>query len=292
MMEKDLKTDIENGKYKNNDNIASLIPYLLEGVGYSLQIDAKPLLRKYVAAAIYKYKQEDIDFEDILEEMDIEDFSDENSFSQHEMVRHVIVDCAVGNTKIIDEYIKSNKMKKSNKDLFFVALGRLSTSFKAATLLLNNGFFIEVVSVLRLIIEQLAWGSFLLVEEDEAKIIKNRTQSNVRFLKEQLGEDYGTLYGYLSSEAHLEPKEIGKYLRKDEEEQIVVSDRSGKECEGETRTLLVLLGGYCELLWKGMKHFGILEEEKEYYAEWHNLNIEIVSAMEAVIENNAKIKSI
>ena len=138
-MRKDLKTDIESEKYKNNDNIASLIPYLLEGVGYSLQIDASPLLRKYIAAAIYKYK-EDNDFEDILENMDIEDFSDEKSYSQYEMVRHVIVDCAVRNTKIIDEYLKSSKVQKSNKDLFFVALGRLSTSFKAATLLLNNGF--------------------------------------------------------------------------------------------------------------------------------------------------------
>ncbi len=290
-MRKDLKTDIESEKYKNNDNIASLIPYLLEGVGYSLQIDASPLLRKYIAAAIYKYK-EDNDFEDILENMDIEDFSDEKSYSQYEMVRHVIVDCAVRNTKIIDEYLKSSKVQKSNKDLFFVALGRLSTSFKAATLLLNNGFFVEVVSILRLIIEQLAWGSFLLVEEDEEKIRKNRTQSNVGYLKEQLGENYGILYGYLSSEAHLEPKEIGKYLRKDEEEQIAVRDRSGKECEGETNTLLVLLDGYCELLWKGMNHFGIMEEEIEYYTDCHCLNKEIVISMKAVLDNNAKFERI
>lgn len=223
---------------------------ICKGVGYSLQIDASPLLRKYIAAAIYKYK-EDNDFEDILENMDIEDFSDEKSYSQYEMVRHVIVDCAVRNTKIIDEYLKSSKVQKSNKDLFFVALGRLSTSFKAATLLLNNGFFVEVVFILRLIIEQLAWGSFLLVEEDEEKIRKNRTQSNVGYLKEQLGENYGILYGYLSSEAHLEPKEIEKYLRKDEEEQIAVRDRSGKECEGETNTLLVLLDGIVNCLGKG-----------------------------------------
>lgn len=291
MMRKDLKTDIESEKYKNNDNIASLIPYLLEGVGYSLQIDASPLLRKYIAAAIYKYK-EDNDFEDILENMDIEDFSDEKSYSQYEMVRHVIVDCAVRNTKIIDEYLKSSKVQKSNKDLFFVALGRLSTSFKAVTLLLNNGFFVEVVSILRLIIEQLAWGSFLLVEEDEEKIRKNRTQSNVGYLKEQLGENYGNLYGYLSSEAHLEPKEIEKYLRKDEEEQIAVRDRSGKECEGETNTLLVLLDGYCELLWKGMNHFGIMEEEIEYYTDCHCLNKKIVISMKAVLDNNAKFERI
>lgn len=290
-MRKDLKTDIESEKYKNNDNIASLIPYLLEGVGYSLQIDASPLLRKYIAAAIYKYK-EDNDFEDILENMDIENFSDEKSYSQYEMVRHVIVDCAVRNTKIIDEYLKSSKVQKSNKDLFFVALGRLSTSFKAATLLLNNGFFVEVVSILRLIIEQLAWGSFLLVEEDEEKIRKNRIQSNVGYLKEQLGENYGILYGYLSSEAHLEPKEIGKYLRKDEEEQIAVRDRSGKECEGETNTLLVLLDGYCELLWKGMNHFGIMEEEIEYYTDCHYLNKEIIISMKAVLDNNAKFERI
>jgi hypothetical protein len=291
MMRKDLKTDIESEKYKNNDNIASLIPYLLEGVGYSLQIDASPLLRKYIAAAIYKYK-EDNDFEDILENMDIEDFSDEKSYSRYEMVRHVIVDCAVRNTKIIDEYLKSSKVQKSNKDLFFIALGRLSTSFKAATLLLNNGFFVEVVSILRLIIEQLAWGSFLLVEEDEDKIRKNRTQSNVGYLKEQLGENYGILYGYLSSEAHLEPKEIGKYLRKDEEEQIAVRDRSGKECEGETNTLLVLLDGYCELLWKGMNHFGIMEEEIEYYTDCNCLNKEIVILMKAVLDNNAYFERI
>lgn len=290
-MRKDLKTDIESEKYKNNDNIASLIPYLLEGVGYSLQIDASPLLRKYIAAAIYKYK-EDNDFEDILENMDIEDFSDEKSYSRYEMVRHVIVDCAVRNTKIIDEYLKSSKVQKSNKDLFFIALGRLSTSFKAATLLLNNGFFVEVVSILRLIIEQLAWGSFLLVEEDEDKIRKNRTQSNVGYLKEQLGENYGILYGYLSSEAHLEPKEIGKYLRKDEEEQIAVRDRSGKEYEGETNTLLVLLDGYCELLWKGMNHFGIMEEEIEYYTDCHCLNKEIVILMKAVLDNNAYFERI
>jgi len=31
---------------------------ICKGVGYSLQIDASPLLRKYIAAAIYKYKED------------------------------------------------------------------------------------------------------------------------------------------------------------------------------------------------------------------------------------------
>ena len=290
-MKKDLQTDIENGMYKNYDNIASLIPYLLDGVSYSLQINAEPLLRKHVAAAIYKYKVEDSTFEDIFDELDIEDFSDENCFSQHEMVRHIIVDCAVGNTKIVDEYLKSNKIEKLNKALFFIAMGRLSTSFKAATMLLNSGFFVEVVAVLRLIIEQLAWGSFLLVEENEKKIKENRTQRDVGYLRQQLGEEYGKLYGDLSSEAHLEPKAIGKYLHMDEEEQIAaVRDRSGEKCKDETITLLKLFNGYCKLLWKGMNHFGILEDELEYYTDWYNTTLQMVVHMCAVLENKATLK--
>lgn len=84
-MKKDLKTDIENGKYKNNDIIASLIPYLFEGVGYSLQIDATPLLRKYICAAIYKYKK-DADFEEILENMDNENFSDNDCWEMADIL--------------------------------------------------------------------------------------------------------------------------------------------------------------------------------------------------------------
>lgn len=69
-------------------------------------------------------------------------------------------------------------------------------------------------------------------------------------------------------------------------------DRSGKECEGETNTLLVLLDGYCELLWKGMNHFGIMEEEIEYYTDCHCLNKKIVISMKAVLDNNAKFERI
>ena len=76
-MKRDFLTAIKDNIYKNNDNIASHIPYLYEGIGYSLQIDATPLLRKYVAAAILKYKNKNVSFEDILDDMDINDFLDE-----------------------------------------------------------------------------------------------------------------------------------------------------------------------------------------------------------------------
>ena len=171
-MKRDFKSDVEKGIYTNNDNIALLIPYLLEGTAYSLQIDAKPLLRKYIAAAIFKYRDKEVPYENILNGIDILGYSDENSCSQFEMVRHIIVDNAVMANKIIGSYYEDNGENNLMKQLFVLSLGRLSTSFKSAALLLNNGFFVEVISIFRLIIEQLAWGCYLMTEKDESKIEK------------------------------------------------------------------------------------------------------------------------
>ena len=290
-MKRDFKSDVEKGIYTNNDNIASLIPYLLEGTAYSLQIDAKPLLRKYIAAAIFKYRDKEVPYENILNGIDILGYSDENSCSQFEMVRHIIVDNAVMANKIIGSYYEDNGENNLMKQLFVLSLGRLSTSFKSAALLLNNGFFVEVISIFRLIIEQLAWGCYLITEKDESKIEKNRTQSNIKYLKDQLGEDYGTLYGYLSSEAHLEPKEISKYLHRNENT-IAVRDRSGKECEEDTGTLLILLQAYGEVIWQGMNYFGISEDDMPYYQDWYNLHKCCIASMKAVLDGEAEFDRI
>ena len=272
-MKRDFKSDVEKGIYTNNDNIASLIPYLLEGTAYSLQIDAKPLLRKYIAAAIFKYRDKEVPYENILNGIDILGYSDENSCSQ------------------FGRYYEDNGENNLMKQLFVLSLGRLSTSFKSAALLLNNGFFVEVISIFRLIIEQLAWGCYLMTEKDESKIEKNRTQSNIKYLKDQLGEDYGTLYGYLSSEAHLEPKEISKYLHRNENT-IAVRDRSGKECEEDTGTLLILLQAYGEVIWQGMNYFGISEDDMPYYQDWYNLHKCCIASMKAVLDGEAEFDRI
>lgn len=289
-MKRELKKDIENGLYKNTDNIASLIPYILENIAYSLPVDADPILRKYVAASIYKYRDRDVPYEYILDNMDDAGYSDENSFSQYEMVRHIIADSSVMVSKIIDDYFQKNSGKGLCKELFVLSMGRLCTSFKSAVLLLNNGFFVEVVSIFRLIIEQLAWGCYLLSERDDKKVFNNRTQSNVKYLRKELGDSYGTLYGYLSSEAHLEPKEIGKYL-KEEEDGIAVRNRSGKKCQEETVTLLELFRAYGEVIWKGMNYFGIVQDI-EYYRDWYELHQNIAWSMGCVLNEKAKIESI
>lgn len=286
-MRRDFKSDIEKGIYTNDDNSASLIPYLLGGTAYSLQIDAEPLFRKYIAAAILKYRDKEIPYEDVLKSIDISDYSDDNSRNQFELVRHLIVDNAVMAQKIISNYYEDNSENNFMKQLFVLSLGRLSSSFKSAALLLNNGFFVEVICIFRLIIEQLAWGCYLLTERDKSKIKNNRTQSNIKYLKEELGEEYGTLYGYLSSEAHLEPGEICKYLQQSENA-IAVRGRSEKDCEEDTGTFLMLLRAYGDVIWKGMNYFGISDDDMLYYQDWYKLHQSFIAQMKAVLDGKAK----
>lgn len=291
-MERDLKKDIEEGLYKNKDNIASLIPYSFEGVSYALQINASPILRKTIATAILKFKYNEECFEEIFNKIDTDQYSDKNSISNHEIIRHLVIENSVFSNKIINDFYNHHRKNidlDSGKGIFCISMSRLVTSFKSAVLLLNNGFYIEVSSIYRLILEQLAWGCYLLQEEDREKIINNRTQNNVKYLKMVLGDSYGKLYGYLSSEAHLEPKEIGKYISFTDSE-ISIKDRSGKECEEDTITLISLLKAYAEVIWYGMNQIKIMEDEKKYYEDWYNVNKYFITYCFKALNGEIKFK--
>lgn len=275
-MKRDYKTDVENRMYKDKDKISSLIPYLYEGVPYALDLNAEPLLRAYIVSAIIAYQERNnnIAFEDILASRDIADLSDENSRSQFEVIRYIVVEEAYTTSRIVANYHTWNFSSESNglaRQLFTASMTRLYTSFKAAVSLLNNGFFVEVAPVFRLILEQLAWGCYLLHETDEVKISENKVHENIGYLKKTLNDDrFGKLYGYLSDEAHLKPKEIGKYLEvKEEENSIGIKDRSGKACKEETTRLFLLLEAYGRVVWAGMNHFGFPEVDESYFRDWY-----------------------
>lgn len=213
-MKRDFMKDVESGIYHNTDAIASLIPYLLNDTAYALALNTPPALRQHIAAAIFKYENPDDCYEDILNEVDVANYSDENSYSPHDMVIHIIIEHAITTSRVLSNYNMwcLNTIGGLGKELFFVSMIRIVSSFQSAAILLRHGFYVEVMSIFRMILEQLAWGCYLIKETDETKIPKNRTQNNTKYLKEVLGDDFGKLYGHLSSEAHLEPKEIGKYL--------------------------------------------------------------------------------
>lgn len=283
--------DIEKGMYKDLDSISSLIPYLYEDIAYSLHIDADPILRKYIVAAICKYKNKEISYEDILNSLDASDYSCNKACSQHEQVRHVLVQMAVMTSKIVNKFFDSGKMDSFAKGLFAFSMERLSSSYKVAEILLNHGFYVEVATIFRLILEQLTWGCYLLEEKDESQIMKNKTQQNVKYLKNRFGEKYGSLYGYLSSAAHIEPEEIINYLHIDGNK-ISIKERSGKECEEDTMTLLLLLQLYGDVVWEGMNQFGFPETDNQYYRDWYDSQRVMVASLLLVLRGKAKIESV
>ena len=297
MNELDFMNDIKEFRYTNKDTIASMIPYLLEGVAYALDIKADPLLRKHIAAAIFAYKKGD-SFEEILTSMNDSDYSDENALSSYARVRQMVIEFSYAASQVVARYFQENFGKTSKVEsqaltLFILSMERLSMSFKASVLLLNSGFFVEVSPIFRLIYEQLAWGCYLVQETDEEKIMKNKTQSNVRYLKDVLkNESYGKLYSVFSKETHLEPDSIHKYLYCDSENCAVgVRNRSGKECDEATIILILLLKMFGEVIWHGMNRFGFPETGNSYFQAWFEAHFSLCQILKETLDGNIILES-
>ena len=103
---RDFKSDIKNKLYTNNDGISSMIPYHSHGINYALDLKAEPLLRAYFVSAIIAYinRKEGLKFDDIINTVDLEDFSDEKSCSYYENLREMVLEEAYTISQIIKNY--------------------------------------------------------------------------------------------------------------------------------------------------------------------------------------------
>ncbi|WP_242280940.1 hypothetical protein [Bacillus cereus group sp. BfR-BA-01347] len=79
-MKSDFLDDLIKGKYSGRETIADIEPYLLEGILYGLPINASPELRRYMAAAIFKNIKPETDFEEIVADLNIDNYSDEKIY--------------------------------------------------------------------------------------------------------------------------------------------------------------------------------------------------------------------
>ena len=294
MANRDFKTDVENKIYKNKDAISSMIPYKYEGVHYALDLTAEPLLRSYIISAIIAYHERDnkILFEDILAARNLDDVSDDKSTSSTEQVRNIIIEDSYMTSQIAKNYHEwafnnNNELVKVTEPLFILAMMRLYTSFKASVLLLNSGFFLEVNPVFRMILEQLAWAAYLLQEKDVNKIKDNRVQHNINNLKTLLNDKrLGELYGYLSGKSHLEPTEINSYTEINNQT-VIIKDRSGKTSEEITVILFYLLEAYAKIVWSGINQFGLSNDYKQYFEDWHMCHLALMEYLRKILHGES-----
>ena len=291
MLNRDFLNDVKNNIYKDEDSIAMLIPYMYKDVLYALHYHAEPELMKHFMAAIVKFKNADLSYEDIL--MELADATDDKFFS-YDSVKDLIINLAFTASKIFQNYITWIPGEDSlQKALFTTCITRLFGSFKAAIILVNCGFFVEVTPISRMILEQLAWGCYLLQEQDVEKVKSSSPQSSVSCLKSLLGEKYGSLYGDLSAESHLNLKPnkaygFGKYTKPvDGGSQTII--RSTSRAKNELIRLLPLLEAHGEVVWKGIQQFGISENDKHYFCDWHDFHIANVSLIKKILKGEVKI---
>jgi len=283
-MTRDFGIDLKMGKYKNEDVVTDVIGYVLEGVPYGLPINASIELRKYITAAVLKHKNPEENFEEIISKLNLDDLTDEKNVTVHDIVTHSISRSVEIASQVINDLQKKLKDNIQNinlgESLFFIAMIRLKESFKSCIILIRNGFFVEVITVLRLIYEQLCWAIFVIDEKSEEMIKKNKTSANTKYLKEKINEEYGKLYGFLSEEAHLAPDTIFKYLSNKDDE-IYILGRSAIKCKEEVISLLQLYKIYIEVFsYSVNKHFNLSTDDKSYYNDF--INIQFVLCTELV----------
>lgn len=275
---RDFKTDIENKVYTNPDSISSLKPFQTDGTFYALDLNADPLLKAYFVAGILTYNDRDkgAKFDEVLKELNLEEYSDEKSVTAFESIRQAVVSEAYTTSQIIKNYSMWGTDERLKKNPFFVyfvsSMSRLQVSFQVAVALLNCGYFVEVIPIYRLILEQLAFGAYLLTETDPEKIEKNSITGDIKHLKEFYNkkDEIGRVYNYLSRGAHLDPKELRKYIVLSNETTLAVKNRSGKVCDNETEGLIFLLKIYGDVVFIGQNYFGFTSPDRSYFLDWYN----------------------
>lgn len=97
-----------------------------------------------------------------------------------------------------------------------MALIRLDASFRSAILLIRHGYPFEAAAICRLILEQLGWILTVHGKTELDDIISVKPQSTIGRLKALLPKA-GRIYGILSNQAHMDPKDNRHYVGYDSE---------------------------------------------------------------------------
>lgn len=180
------------------------------------------------------------------------------------------------------------------KTLFTFSMIRLKASFEAAMLLMRKGYYIELSSIFRMILEQLSWECYLFtvneihIKKDPTKL--KSPQQTVSFLKTTLNKDiYGQVYGILSTEAHLSVTRIKRYLdiHADECKADIIFQAEEVD-DDDISMLLLLVGTYVEVTSIGIKRFGFSNKTLEAdfikrYDDWYK---EVIRQLSKLILSN------
>lgn len=223
--------DYDEGKY----GTFRLIPYLYEGIMYSLPTNASLELKRHIQAAIISYKEGDHEFlktRELLEEIDIE-----NDIETKDRA----IDTIIQILQSLNDVLKVIQSINTAGSIYYsFAMGRLVSTFESCVILLRHGYYIETSPLFRLILEQLAWA-YSIINKNADEITKKGQILKAIAVIEELKQGTRKLYGMYSEEAHLDIEGIQEYLHVDTGNGMVgYSKRSGIKSKERSSDLLFL----------------------------------------------------
>lgn len=104
------------------------------------------------------------------------------------------------------------------KHICYIAMTRLSESYRACMMLIRMGFYFESYSIIRMIFEQLCWtlANYTLTDDDNLEKLIQPTKS-ISYAKSKF-KNIGVFYYSLSHMAHISNNTIGLYLSQNEDD--------------------------------------------------------------------------
>ncbi len=127
--------------------------------------------------------------------------------------------CEVG--KVCDWWANTEKNgATSGIVLAGAALMRLQSSFRVASLLIRLGYVHEAASILRIILEQIAWAYKVHGLSDQDDPLHVPTKKAITSLKELFPDLIGNLYSLLSAYTHISDEDTRSFL---------VPDKNGQD---------------------------------------------------------------
>lgn len=119
--------------------------------------------------------------------------------------------CEVG--KVCDWWANAEKNgATSGIILAGAALMRLQSSFRVASLLIRLGYVHEAASILRIILEQIAWAYKVHGLSDQDDPLRVPTKKAITSLKELFPDSIGNLYSLLSAYTHISDEDARSFL--------------------------------------------------------------------------------
>lgn len=192
--------DLVYKKNGDNDHIHTLMAFESNNYFYALQANENKNV-KHVIHLMFNAMDQDgnLDVECFLESLDF-DFNDEDyKVSEEYLIGDFITSLVVGASKDFSRVIQDVKINKANH-ISYITMGRLTSTFQSAAILIKNGFYYETKCLFRVILEQISY-SYQCSKSDDKSVDNLKPQSSISELK-KLFESAGHLNGLFSNFIH------------------------------------------------------------------------------------------